>query len=369
MIRTHRQPMVALAVVVVALSSTASLAAETREPAVAALVVLDFTFAPPVTENTTRMIESLTLVELTEHRALNVLSSADVRGMLDHEASRQTFGCSEESSCLAAVTAQLGARYVVTGEVTRLDRQLQLSLVLLDAEESRAVSRESALARSFQGLTALLPALVGNLVAPLTGAVTTPIEKPLLGRRMADPESVRAAVLTGAATAGTLAVVTGVPLLLAAALMPFAGDQEFEAVLFPVMVPFPVIASAVGFGAAMVASTVADLLYGQWSIGRMLTSGVVAWILGIAIGTSSMLPVIVSVMVAYTVALNFFPTIDPVTDPTFLVVQSLLAGGGVLLHALAGALFIGAATGGVYIGGIGLFAEDDALGDDDDGSE
>jgi hypothetical protein len=338
-------------------------------PQKAAVLVLDFTHAPPVTENTTRMLQSLTLVELAEQRTLAVLSSTDVRGMLDHEASRQALGCETESSCLAAVAAQLGARYVVTGEVTRLDRHLRLSLVLLDAHEGRAVAREFAEARSFQALTRLLPTLVGNLLAPLTGAPTTTIEKPLLGRRMADPESIDAALVTGAVTAGTLAVIAGVPLLLATALMPFAGDQEFEGVLFPAMIPLPVVASAVGLIAAMVASTVADLVYGQWSMGRMLSVGAVAWMLGIAVGTSSVLPVIVSVMVAYTVAWNFFPTIDPVTDPNFLVAQSLLAGGGVLLHALAGALLIGAAAGGTYIAGIGLFAEDDGVLLDDAGSE
>jgi hypothetical protein len=194
------------------------------------------------------------------------------------------------------------------------------------------------------------------------------IEREKLGRRMADPESLRAAALTGAITAGALAVVTGVPLVVATALMPFAGEEEFEGVLFPVMIPFPIVASAAGLAVAMVASTIADLVYGQWSVGRMLTSGAVAWVLGIAVGTSSLLPIFAAVMVAYIVAWNFFPSIDPVTDPTFLIAQSLLAGGGVVLHALAGALLIGAATGGMYIGGIGLFAEDDGAGDDE-GSE
>jgi len=328
---------------------------------VPALVLLPFEAAPSVSESTTQMIESLVLVELAEHRGVDVLSSADVAGALSHEATRQALGCSEQSSCLAAVLPRLGAGYIVTGDVARIGSALRLGLVLLDAETSRAVARESVSARTFQQLSRLLPTLVGNLLTPLTGAPLVEVPVAELGRRMGDPASLTAAAITGAVTMGALAASTMAPIALATVLMPFAGMAEFELVLFPAMLPLPIFGSAVAGIAAMIASTAVDFAYGQWSIGRMLLSGAVAWSLAIGFGAASALPVLIGVSVAYSIAWNFFPGVDPVTDPRFLTAQSLVVGSGILVHLLAGAAVTGAATAALHLGGIWLFPDDEGF--------
>lgn len=75
----------------------------------------------------------------------DAVSSQDLASMLDVEAARQAAGCIGEASCLSEIAGGLGAAFVITGTVAKLDAtQTEVALVLLDRTGSSVLGRSSA---------------------------------------------------------------------------------------------------------------------------------------------------------------------------------------------------------------------------------
>ncbi len=113
-------------------------------------------------------VESLITVKLSEREQLNVVSRADLAAALQVEADREVLGCNDES-CLAEIAGALDARLVVHGDVSSLDGQLLITVSLFDAEQARALARESVAARRLIDVAERLTPLVHNLLADLLG--------------------------------------------------------------------------------------------------------------------------------------------------------------------------------------------------------
>ena len=67
-----------------------------------------------------KIVDESLLAELRKLTRTSVIGMAEVRQMLDFEATRQTMGCEDDKSCLAELADSLGVDVLVAGGLTRV---------------------------------------------------------------------------------------------------------------------------------------------------------------------------------------------------------------------------------------------------------
>lgn len=137
----------------------------------------------------TRVSRALTGVvsaSLAESGSFEVLTAADLRGVLSLDAQRQLAGCVDDH-CVPELGHALGTRYAIFGRLDRAGDVLILNLSLVDTENARVVRRasvtgadEAALVESARtavdGISAALEELGADRVLVLD--VAAPLEDP-----------------------------------------------------------------------------------------------------------------------------------------------------------------------------------------------
>jgi hypothetical protein len=172
-------------------------------------------------------------------KRVEVLTSEDLRRVLDVEADKQATGCDTTmDSCLAEIANALGASRVLHGSVARLDDELVLSVALVDPKNARALGRSSVRAETIGELVERAPDAVDDLRPPDKPPVLT---------------------VAGAVVAGLGLVVGGVSGVslgvLANAAQDPRGDPELKQAFLDNAVPLG-IGVAVGTGVILVGVTV-----------------------------------------------------------------------------------------------------------------
>lgn len=128
-----------------ALALTTLLAAASSK-APTTVLVLDIA-GTAITREEAGALRDVLASELAKRRKYSVLTSEDVRRVLDVEAQRQAAGCEGESTCLAEIGAALGADRVLYGNVAKLGDALVVSLSVVDPNDARAFGRDTFQAR------------------------------------------------------------------------------------------------------------------------------------------------------------------------------------------------------------------------------
>lgn len=101
--------------------------------------------------------------EIGARQFFDPISSAEITTLLGMERQKQLLGCGEEAaSCMTEIAAALGAPYVLSGSLTRLEGIFQLNLQVLDSQRGRTVARSTKIARDFEGLRSLIPYAVAE---------------------------------------------------------------------------------------------------------------------------------------------------------------------------------------------------------------
>lgn len=137
------------------------------------LLLLDLE-ALAVEPATARIIDGLLTDAVHRHSAqLELLTAADMRQMLELEATKQGMGCSTES-CLAELAGAMGARYVVFGQVGKLDTLTLVQLNLFDSRAARSLGRKEIRTQNMADLADAMQPAVDELLAPLLPAPTAP---------------------------------------------------------------------------------------------------------------------------------------------------------------------------------------------------
>lgn len=140
------------------------------------LLVLEPT-ADAEQKRTAQTIGSLIAVELSNYPYFDVVTSADVKQMMELEADRSAVGCTD-SSCLAEIAGAMGANLVVFGDVGKLGSLLILNLNLFDSDKARAIGRVSIQTRSVEELPGKLSPALKKLVQGFAEAKGLAVEKP-----------------------------------------------------------------------------------------------------------------------------------------------------------------------------------------------
>ncbi|MBJ6760537.1 hypothetical protein JGU66_07160 [Myxococcaceae bacterium JPH2] len=105
------------------------------------------------------------VVQTLNARALfQVLSRKDIQTVLSTERQRQLLGACDEdpSACATDLGSTLGARYVMTGSLSKLGAVYELSLQVLDTVKSLPVGRSTRLAKDPETLRQLVPWVVAE---------------------------------------------------------------------------------------------------------------------------------------------------------------------------------------------------------------
>jgi len=110
------------------------------------------------------LTESVTQ-EIAARGFFQVISSREIHTLLGFERQKQMVGCSNEQSCLAELADAMGARFVLSGALSRLGDALQLSIQVLDSARAQPLGRSIRIARDVAALQAQLPYAVAEATA------------------------------------------------------------------------------------------------------------------------------------------------------------------------------------------------------------
>ncbi|MCU0697153.1 MAG: hypothetical protein MUC96_11530 [Myxococcaceae bacterium] len=132
------------------------------------VAVLPLTTGDTALAEGARSLSDQLAAELGRDSRLKVITSADVATLLGLERQKQLLGCSEES-CVAELTGALGAAYVVSGALARVDDVVRLDLQVLSTAKGAAVVRESRGAARISSLYPEVPGLAEAMATAMVG--------------------------------------------------------------------------------------------------------------------------------------------------------------------------------------------------------
>jgi TolB-like protein len=131
------------------------------------VAVLPFTSTEGATRALAESITEQVATELAASGRVEAVGSSDMAVLLGIERQKQLLGCDADSTCVAEMSAALGAPWLLTGSLARAGKTLRLDVKLLRSSDGKAVFRsgeslddESELFRAVSRLVhALLPAM------------------------------------------------------------------------------------------------------------------------------------------------------------------------------------------------------------------
>lgn len=109
-----------------------------------------------------RVVEGVVLERLSRVASLDVVGAADVKQMMDLEASKTAAGC-DEASCLAELAGAMGAKLVVFGDVAAVGSLVVANLSLFNSVSARSEGRVTIQKKSVEELIDALPAALTHL--------------------------------------------------------------------------------------------------------------------------------------------------------------------------------------------------------------
>ncbi len=110
----------------------------------------------------TKLINGLVTDSVARLGKYEVVSSGDVRQLVEVEADKTAAGC-ETSSCLAEVAGAMGARWVVFGTLGRLGTLTVVTLSLFDTRAAKAAGRQRIEVRDAEQLPSELDTALASL--------------------------------------------------------------------------------------------------------------------------------------------------------------------------------------------------------------
>ncbi len=96
---------------------------------------------------------------LSNRGLFEVISTRDMQALLGAERQKQITGvcAADESQCAKDVTQLLAARFVITGQLSRIGTAFQLTLQAVDSIAGKPLGRSTRFSGSFEDLRALVP--------------------------------------------------------------------------------------------------------------------------------------------------------------------------------------------------------------------
>ena len=146
---------------------TASPAAPALEPSARPkMVVLNLQAAGGTEQGVAEAFTETLAVEAGHIGTFAVTSQKDMQTVLGVERQRELLGCGgQATSCMSELADALGARFVLSGSLTRLGEAWQLNLQMVDSRTAQPVGRSTRIATSLEVLRAQLPFALAEATA------------------------------------------------------------------------------------------------------------------------------------------------------------------------------------------------------------
>lgn len=122
-----------------------------------------------VSEAEALAVRDAVVASLSAQGLFDVISTRDVQTLLGAERQKALLGaCADETQCAADASELLDARFVLSGQLSRLGDAVQLQLAALDTKANKPVGRATRIAPSLEALRAMVPyAAAESVGAPL----------------------------------------------------------------------------------------------------------------------------------------------------------------------------------------------------------
>src|SRR5207247_2413764 len=112
------------------------------------LVVLELTAGSGIDASMARSFGDAVTNEVSRRGFFETTSTQEIQTMLGVERQRQLLGCSEQAqSCMTELADAIGARFVLSGSLTKLGDAFQLSLQTIDTAKAQPIGRSIRIAR------------------------------------------------------------------------------------------------------------------------------------------------------------------------------------------------------------------------------
>jgi TolB-like protein len=140
--------------VAVALLAWSGAAVGVETGAIPKLVMLELQPAEPGEARVAQVLTNFLVQDLAKTRRFDVISQREIATLVSLERQRELLGCNDQaSSCLSELAGALGAKYVVSGTVTRIGAEWRVAIQILQSAQAKAAAREMASAPSEEALT------------------------------------------------------------------------------------------------------------------------------------------------------------------------------------------------------------------------
>jgi hypothetical protein len=128
--------------------------------------------AQGVTPEEAQAMTDAVVATLSQRGLFEIVSTKDLETALGAERQKQLLGVceSDPSACAQGVGQAITARFVLSGQLSRLGSAYQLSLQMVDTQKNQSVARGLRLANDIQTLRALVP----YIAAEATGSPLPP---------------------------------------------------------------------------------------------------------------------------------------------------------------------------------------------------
>jgi TolB-like protein len=124
------------------------------------IAVLAFS-ASGVDATVTTSVTELVTAEIAVRGYFDPMSAGEVQTLLGVERQRALLGCGEEN-CMTELAGALGAHYVMSGSLVKLEGVFQINLQVIDSRRGRTTGRSTKLAKDFESLRFQIPYAVAE---------------------------------------------------------------------------------------------------------------------------------------------------------------------------------------------------------------
>lgn len=108
------------------------------------------------------------LTELGRTGRLDAMGTSDVSAVLGLERQKQMLGCSDQSSsCLAEISAAMGAPWLVTGNLAQLGKAMRVDIKLIRAKDGKAVFRDGRNVKDESEIFDIVSEMAKSMVASM----------------------------------------------------------------------------------------------------------------------------------------------------------------------------------------------------------
>lgn len=129
------------------------------------IIVLNLSHSDAKLELLARSLSEQILTELTRSQHVEAVGQSDLASVLGLERQKQLLGCTDEStSCLAEISAALGAPWLVSGSLARLGNSVRIDLKLIRTKDGAAIYRDGRSTDDEGQVFKLLASMVRDLV-------------------------------------------------------------------------------------------------------------------------------------------------------------------------------------------------------------